>query len=94
MWVYVSFGRTFKNLLLKKTKKKPTKYYPDFESDYICICVFVSVNAQESLIRYIPNSWQLPGIEKSSQKISHSLFYNEHHLFQNHRHHTSKVHDK
>lgn len=52
-----SLGRIFKNLFLKGTKT-PTDYYPDFESDYkldMHMC-FVSVNAQESLIRYMPNS--------------------------------------
>lgn len=61
-----SFGRTFKNLLLKETKN-PTKYYPDFESDYICICVFVSVNAQKSLIytKQLTIAWNRKKLSKN-----------------------------
>lgn len=61
-----SFGRTFKNLLLKETKN-PRKYYPDFESDYICICVFVSVNAQKSLIytKQLTIAWNRKKLSKN-----------------------------
>lgn len=65
-----SFGRTFKNLLLKETKN-PTKYYPDFESDYICICVFVSVNAQKSLIytKQLTIAWNRKKLSKKSATV-------------------------